>query len=74
MLCDVRLPDMGAPEFLEEVRRRRPDMADRIVFATGDVVGERTRIFLDAIPNPALYKPFRIEDLQQAIAGVLEGS
>lgn len=70
ILCDVRLPDLRGPEFLESLRVMRPEMAERVIFATGDVVNDQTRAFLASVPNPALIKPFQVEDLQRAIARV----
>jgi signal transduction histidine kinase/ActR/RegA family two-component response regulator len=70
ILCDVRLPDLRGPELLEELRVRSPELADRVIFATGDVVNDATRAFLASVPNPSLIKPFQVEDLQRAIARV----
>ena len=70
ILCDVRLPDLRGTEFLEILSVRNPELAARVIFATGDVVNDSTRAFLASVSNPALIKPFQVEDLQRAIARV----
>ena len=70
ILCDVRLPDLRGTEFLEILSARNPELAARVIFATGDVVNDSTRAFLASVSNPALIKPFQVEDLQRAIARV----
>lgn len=67
ILCDIRLPDIRGPEFLERLREFAPDQADRVIFATGDVVNDQTRAFLASTSNPSLIKPFQVEDLERAI-------
>lgn len=71
ILCDIRLPDISGPAFLEALERIDPAQARRVIFATGDVVNDQTRAFLARIPNLALIKPFQVEDLQRALAAVI---
>ncbi|MAG58849.1 MAG: hypothetical protein CMJ83_21380 [Planctomycetes bacterium] len=70
ILCDIRLPDLPGPAFLQHLQQTQPELARRVIFATGDVVNDQTRAFLASIPNPALLKPFQVEDLQRAIAKI----
>jgi CheY-like chemotaxis protein len=67
VLCDLVLPDLPGEEFFHRLRLRDPAQAARVVFATGDVVGERSRRFLEGLPNPVLSKPFQAADLARAI-------
>jgi len=71
ILCDIKLPDLRGPEFFERLKEFAPEKAARVIFATGDVVNDSTRAFLASSSNPALIKPFQVEDLQQAIATVV---
>ncbi len=71
ILCDLLLPDQSGEDFYAGVRARYPDVASRIVFATGDVAGDASRRFLDTVPNPVLVKPFQADDLSRAIREVM---
>ena len=69
VLCDVRLADGNGGECLRYIRTLRPEMAQRVVFVTGDATalaggaGE----FSDV---PILPKPFTIADLDRVLAGL----
>ena len=58
---------MDGVAWLEALETVRPEMVPRVVFATGDVLGERTREFFARIENQALIKPFQVEDLLEAL-------
>ena len=73
IVSDINMPDMSGVEFYQEVERRNPDLAKRIVFITGGL-SSRSRVnFLAGIPNPLLEKPFKTEQLFQAVASVAPG-
>jgi PAS domain S-box-containing protein len=71
ILCDMRMPEMSGPEFYRQVAAKDPELAQRILFTTGDTVNVETRQFLDETKAPYLAKPFEMDDLmarvQQAI-------
>jgi CheY-like chemotaxis protein len=69
-LVDLHLKDLSGQEVLEEVARRHPKMARRIVFATGDAAAQRSRNFLERCGNLYLLKPFSIDDLKRAFAAL----
>jgi two-component system NtrC family sensor kinase len=73
ILCDLRLPDIPGPELLAILEGIRPELASRVIFATGDVMSDSSQAFLAETPNPVLYKPFRIEDLLRAMERVTGG-
>jgi two-component system NtrC family sensor kinase len=73
IVSDFRMAGMGGPELYQHVRKRWPELADRIIFTTGDTVSHSTRSFLQNVAIPSVTKPFMIEDLQEAIEEVLEG-
>lgn len=45
----------------------RPEMVERFVFLTGDLVDPRTRAFLDRVKRPVIEKPFRAEELVRVV-------
>jgi PAS domain S-box-containing protein len=67
VLCDLIMPELTGMDVYEEVARRDPAAAARIVFMTGGAFTERARSFLAAHDNPVLAKPFSLEDLQALI-------
>ena len=46
ILSDLRMPDLDGPALHRELAARRPDLARRIVFVTGDVLAPDTAKFL----------------------------
>lgn len=70
VISDLRMPRLGGREFYEEIARRSPGMADRIVFSTGDTVRGDTLAFLEALDRPYLHKPFSLAELRALLAEV----
>lgn len=71
VLCDVKMPDQGGIELYRQLAESHPELARRMVFMTGDLCCERTRVFLDEVPNARVEKPFdpaRLEDVLRAAA------
>ena len=71
VLSDIRMPDLDGPGLYRELERRHPEITTRIVFMTGDALGQRTREFLDASGVPSFEKPFRPEDVKRVISRIL---
>lgn len=72
VICDVRMPGMGGQELYRQVKSKHPDLAEHVLFTTGDTVSESTRAFLRSVGTPHISKPFKIEQLQKAIERVLQ--
>ena len=49
-----------------------PGTAAKIIFLTGDMANEGTRLFLGSLTNVVLEKPISIQDLEEAINTVAE--
>jgi CheY-like chemotaxis protein len=67
ILCDLMMPVMTGMEFFEELRKRAPEQAERMVFVTGGAFTERARQFLEQTPNPRLEKPFDNQALRALV-------
>ena len=52
VISDLRMPRLGGREFYEELARRRPELAARLVFSTGDTVRGDTLAFLEIARPP----------------------
>jgi CheY-like chemotaxis protein len=70
IISDLRMPRYGGREFYEELARRSPEMAARLVFSTGDTVRGDTLTFLETLDRPYLHKPFSLSELRALLAEV----
>jgi DNA-binding response OmpR family regulator len=68
------MPRFGGREFYEELVRRNPRMAARLVFSTGDTVRGDTLTFLEGLDRPYLHKPFSLAELRTLLAEVVRES
>ena len=72
IITDVRMPRLGGREFYERLRGEQPEVARRIVFATGDTVRDDTMAFIERTGRPFLHKPFKLAELRSTLASALE--
>ena len=72
ILSDFRMPGMDGQEFYHRAVAEHPELAHRIVFLTGDSVGNGAREFLEATACPHLTKPYALQTVQDMIAGLLQ--
>ena len=63
-LVDIKIPVMSGKELYYWLRTRQPQLANRVVFTTGDVMGGDTKGFLEQTKRPFLAKPFTPDDLK----------
>ena len=61
-------------EFYRQAIGKKPELARRVVFLTGDVVNEETQAFLRSTGNPHLAKPFQLARVEEAVAKALRQS
>jgi CheY-like chemotaxis protein len=69
ILSDVRMPGMDGIAFYQEVRRRHPAQADRIILVTAHVQLEQE--FMLTVRAPILQKPFTLGEFHAALARML---
>ena len=58
IISDLRMPGIDGPQLHAWIAAQRPDLLDRVAFATGDTLGVAAARFLDAVKRPVLEKPF----------------
>ena len=68
IISDMKMPQGTGREIYDEVRARSRAAAHRIIFTTGDGTAEETRRLLGDLQNEVLFKPYRIEQIEAAIA------
>jgi signal transduction histidine kinase/CheY-like chemotaxis protein len=71
VIADLRMPELGGREMFERLRRAHPDIAERVVFSTGDTVRGDTLAFLESLERPYLRKPFTLAELRAALADLI---
>jgi response regulator RpfG family c-di-GMP phosphodiesterase len=62
---------MNGEEFHQAVSERKPDLARRMIFLTGDVVHEKTRAFLEQDGRRHLSKPFQLTRIEAVVQEAL---
>ena len=64
ILCDIRMPNGDGPAFYDWLSVEHPQMANRIAFVTGDVLGPGADRFIARSGCPIIEKPFAPEDIR----------
>jgi CheY-like chemotaxis protein len=67
ILCDVCMPEMSGVDLHDEIARRMPAQARRVIFMTGGVKEHAMAERLDTLPNAILLKPIDWGVLQWAL-------
>ena len=71
-LIDIRTPAMNGKELYQWLQEKHPQLADRVIFTTGDVAGADTGSFLEQAGRPLLPKPFTPEGLRVILIETLK--
>lgn len=68
IITDLRMPSGFTGDRLHKfIGLKNPELAQRIIFMTGDVTNPETREFLQSTGNPYLEKPFTLENLRETV-------
>ena len=67
IFVDLRMPGIDGRELYQRIREWKPDLAERVVFITGDTANPETRRFLSSTASPVLTKPFTIDAIRQLL-------
>ncbi len=71
IITDFKMPQMGGRDLYRWVKSERPEMANRILFVTGDTVSRDTQSFFEQTSARYLAKPFKIEEIKEQILNLL---
>jgi two-component system NtrC family sensor kinase len=75
VISDIKMPgSMDGRRLFYETTERCPEMAERFVFISGDVMEKKTAEFLNECGRAFLLKPFSLNDLQEVIEKTLENT
>ncbi len=64
IICDLRMPGFSGIDLHEALSAARPELLDRLVLATGDVVSADAAGFVRRTACPVLQKPFELAQLR----------
>jgi PAS domain S-box-containing protein len=67
VLCDLAMPGMSGMECFEELSRRQPEMAKRMIFLTGGAFTPAARKFLEDNPGRCVEKPIESAALRARV-------
>ena len=67
LLVDIKTPVMDGKQLYRYISKRYPHLADRVIFTTGDVIGDDTQSFLEQTGRPFLHKPFSPDELKSLV-------
>lgn len=71
LLVDIKTPVMDGKQLYRYIEKRYPKLANRVIFTTGDVIGDDTHRFLEQTGRPFLLKPFSPDELKAMVRGTL---
>jgi len=72
IVCDMHMPFLEGRTFYDELLKDYPQMAQRVVFATGWGEHDEVGPFLRRTGRPVLHKPVDVKDLVEAVRGVVD--
>jgi len=73
VLCDVMMPDISGKEVYEQAIEENPNLLDKFIFITGGAFTKQTREFILSMKHACLEKPFKAEEMIEAIDRVSSG-
>jgi two-component system NtrC family sensor kinase len=74
VITDMRMPGLDGRGFYKRLLEVAPDLAGKVIFATGDTMNEEVRSFVAASGERALPKPFQVEELEEILRELTPGA
>jgi len=71
-IIDIRTPGMNGIELYRNMLKGFPELADRVLFTTGDTMSSNIKDFLEHTRRPYLAKPFTPDDLRNAVNAIFK--
>jgi PAS domain S-box-containing protein len=63
VISDIKMPGIGGKSLFLYIQKHYPDIAEKIIFMTGDVLNKDTQLFLQTTNNRFIEKPFDVDAL-----------
>jgi signal transduction histidine kinase/ActR/RegA family two-component response regulator len=74
VISDLKMPGLDGAALYARVCDRKPEMAGRFVFSTGDLAGTATQDFFSRTGCPYLLKPFDMETVRSTLDRIFSRS
>ena len=72
-LSDIRTPEMNGIEFYWYLKKEYPELADRVIFTTGDILSDEVKAFATTEPAvPLIPKPFTPDELRVVVRETMQ--
>jgi len=71
-LIDIRMPEMDGKELYQWLQERHTQLASRVIFTTGSVLGKDTEAFIEQTGRPLLPKPFTPDEIKAILRETLK--
>jgi nitrogen-specific signal transduction histidine kinase/ActR/RegA family two-component response regulator len=71
VFLDIKMPGIDGMELFKKIVEQKPDLADRIIFLSGDTESEKTWEFISKTGCRSLSKPLGIKDLLAAMCDIV---
>jgi two-component system, OmpR family, alkaline phosphatase synthesis response regulator PhoP len=71
IFCDWKMPGMSGREVYERIGVIKPELRQRLVVVTGDILSNQTYLFLQMEKLPYIVKPFSLPEVHSIIRMVL---
>jgi DNA-binding NtrC family response regulator len=68
IVCDMMMPKLPGDMFYTAIERMRPHLCKRFIFITGHRGNPKVNDFIKQVKGAMLNKPFRMDDLIEAVA------
>ncbi len=72
LLLDIKMPVMGGRELYQWLKEEHPKQISKVIFSSGSVMSEDTRLFLVQTGRPFLPKPFTPDELKTIVRETLK--
>jgi DNA-binding response OmpR family regulator len=72
LLVDIKTPVMDGKQLYHYIEGRHPELTNRVIFTTGDIMSNDTQNFLKQTGRPVLVKPFSPDELKTMIRTTLD--
>lgn len=73
IISDFKMPGIDGAGFYDLLKQQMPDLADRILFITGDSMSSKSTAFFEQSNRPFLEKPIAAQDLIRKINELITG-
>ena len=70
-LIDIKTPVMNGKQLYQVIIGKHPELLNRVIFTTGDVMDGYTQRFLELAGRPYLLKPFTPDELKAIVRETL---